>query len=279
MPALHLAKPRVERSLTVSERLRGVSITMKSRQNPWIVRRVPRDSAAVRLFCVPHAGAGSVIYRDWFTAFPESIDVCVIEPPGRLARRREPAPTDIPQFTSAFSAALEDYLDVPFAFFGYSLGALMAFECARALRRDKQREPQALIVAAHKAPQLPLKLPPISQQSKPLFVNELERRYGPLEPAIKSEPELLDAVVDIMRVDLGMLERYQHQPEAPFSCPIVAIGGTEDTSLDAEALQAWQAHTSGAFRTEWIPGGHFFLRQHPQKLRALIQAELTRTAL
>ena len=252
---------------------------MQSKSNPWIVRQSPRSQAVLRLFCFPHAGAGSVIFRDWFNAFPEHIEVCAIEPPGRLARRSERSPRDLDEFTRALEAALAGYLDLPYALFGYSLGALMAFECARALRRNQGLEPRHLIVAAHKAPHIPLKHAPISHAPKESFVHELERRYGPIEPVIKAEPELLDMIVDIMRTDLGMLERYRHQPDTALRCPVVAIGGQQDLSVDRAALQGWQAHTTGGFRTEWFPGGHFFLRQQPQKLRALIQEELTRAAL
>jgi medium-chain acyl-[acyl-carrier-protein] hydrolase len=243
--------------------------------SPWIVRRVPRDKAKLRLFCFPHAGAGSVIYRDWFGAFPEHFDVCAIEPPGRLARRRERSIGEVGEFTKALELALDPYLDMPFAFVGYSLGSLMAFELARALRRHRKLEPAHLIVAAHKAPQMPRRQTPISGEPKHAFVRELERRYGPFEPVIKADPEMLDMVVDIMRIDLAMLENYQYQAEAPLACPILAIGGSEDVSLIPAELEGWGAQTAAAFRTEWFPGGHFFMREHGSKLRALVNSQIS----
>ena len=243
------------------------------RNSPWIVRRVPRDAAALRLFLLPHAGAGSVIYRDWHTAFPDSVDVCAIEPPGRFARRKEPQITEVKQFARAMAGAIQPYLDVPYAFFGYSLGALMSFECARALRRERGLQPAQLIVAAHKAPQLPCRNP-ISRAPRPAFIRELERRYGAFEPAIKTDPEMLDLVVEMMRIDMAMLEDYQYREEERFACPIVAIGGTQDVSLDSSELEAWRAHTSAEFRSFQVPGAHFFLRTHVPQLRALVSEAL-----
>src|SRR5690349_9207995 len=101
----------------------------------WVVRRRPRDDAPLRLFLVPHAGAGAVIYHEWPSSFPDSIDVCAIDPPGRFARCNEAQHRDVCTFARDMAAALLPYVDRPFAFFGYSLGALMAFECARELRR------------------------------------------------------------------------------------------------------------------------------------------------
>ena len=249
---------------------------MNSKHSPWFMRPMPRDRATLRLFLFPHAGAGSVIFRDWHADFPASVDVCAVEPPGRLARRSERPFADVLEFARAFDQALEPLLDLPFAFFGYSLGALKAFECARLLRSRRKLHPSHLIVAAHKAPHLPRRLAPISREPKPALVRELERRYGPLEPIIKADPEMLDAVLDIMRNDLGMVENYRFSLEAPFDCPILAIGGTEDVSLQQEEIEGWREHTTAEFRSESLPGGHFFLRNRGAELRALVRDQLIR---
>ena len=238
--------------------------------SPWIVRRAPRDRAALRLFLLPHAGAGAVIYRDWPAAFPDAIDVCAIEPPGRFARRHEPQPKDAVQFGRDLARAIAPYLDRPFAFFGYSLGALMAFECARTLRREHGAEPSYLIAAAHKAPQLRPRARPISREPSAAFVAEVERRYGPLEPMIRNDPEMLALVIEMMRVDLGMVENYRYVEEPRLNCPILALGGTEDSSVNSEELAAWSQQTSMAFRSHALPGGHFFLRSVPDELRRLV---------
>jgi surfactin synthase thioesterase subunit len=251
---------------------------MIDRSSPWIVRRTPRDAAALRLFCFPHAGAGSVIFRDWYADFPENIDVCAIEPPGRLARRRERSIGEVSAFAQAMATALDPYLDLPFAFLGYSLGALLAFETARELRRRRKLEPTQLIMAAHKAPQMPRRHAAISGEPKFSFVRELETRYGPFEPVIKSDPEMLDLIVDIMRVDLSMLENYRYQDEAAFRCPIVAIGGSEDASMIPAELDGWRTQTTGPFSGHWLRGGHFFLRNRGPELRSLVRDAISQPA-
>jgi surfactin synthase thioesterase subunit len=238
------------------------------------VRLAPRDRAALRLFCFPYAGAGSAVYRDWASDFPESVDVCAIEPPGRFARHREPLPSELSGFVRSLDAAIDPYLDLPFAVFGYSLGALMAFEWLRLLRRRRGPEPKHLTVAAAKAPQLPLRLPAISAEPTPALIAELERRYGALEPAVKGDPEMLEIAVKIMRADLGMLEHYAYREEPRLACPILAVGGTADVSSFPTELEAWRLQTSRDFRATWLPGGHFFLRTSGSELRALVKREL-----
>lgn len=250
---------------------------MSGNSSAWIVRRSPRPGAAMRLFCFPHAGAGSVIYHDWHSAFGDNVEVCAIEPPGRLARRKEPLRTDVHAFTRDLLVALAPWLDRPFALFGYSLGALMAFECARALRRIG-REPSSLMFAAAKAPHLPRRHAPISGETKRVLTAEIERRYGAFDPVLASDPELFDMVLEIMRGDLRMMEDYRYGDEQPFSCPVLVAGGMDDASVTRAEIDAWEMHTSGPFRAAFLPGQHFFLRTSGPMLRDLVNNELRRVA-
>ena len=120
----------------------------------WITRANPQ--ARFRLFCFPYAGGGASIYHAWSRSLPAEIDLCPVQLPGRENRFNEPLFTSLPLLVDALEHALVPYFDVPFAFFGHSLGALISFELARSLRRDLQRSPAQLFVSAHRAPQLPL---------------------------------------------------------------------------------------------------------------------------
>ena len=51
--------------------------------------------------------------------------------PGRETRLREPPFTRAEDSAEAITDALEERLDLPFAFFGHSMGALLSFEVAR----------------------------------------------------------------------------------------------------------------------------------------------------
>ncbi len=246
----------------------------KSRHSPWIVRHDPRDHARLRLFCLPHAGAGAAIFRGWHHDFPANVDVCAIEPPGRFVRHKEPLIGDMAEFIEALAPAVEPFLDLPFALLGYSLGSVMAFELARYLRRRRELEPTHLIIAAAKAPQLPRRLPPISREPRQQFVRQLEQRYGPFEAAIKGDPDMFEIALGIMRNDLGMLENYRYADEPALRCPTLAVGGAADGSTQPSELEGWREQTSGTFKLAWLPGGHFFLRTSGPELRDLVRRHL-----
>jgi medium-chain acyl-[acyl-carrier-protein] hydrolase len=238
--------------------------------NPWVVRNRDRVDARLRLFCFPHAGAGSAIYHGWLRAFSPTIDVCAIELPGRFVRQADPVPEFIPELIAALDTALEPYLDLPFALFGYSLGALTAFEWSRSLRRRLGREPQTLIVAASGAPHLPARYEAISQLPAHDFLRAIETRFGPIDPALRAHPDMVALVTDILRRDFRMLEHYRHVSAPPLDCPITAIGGTRDRGVPRERLAAWQTHSTRPLRIEMFEGEHFFLRTCGRELASLV---------
>src|SRR5690348_14255637 len=120
----------------------------------WLAYVRPRPDADLRLFCFPYAGGGALVFRDWADALPGSVEVCPVQMPGREARFREPAFTRLPLLIEAMAEALRPHLDRPFAFFGHSLGALVAFELSRRLCRDRGPKPVLVFVSGCAAPQV-----------------------------------------------------------------------------------------------------------------------------
>jgi medium-chain acyl-[acyl-carrier-protein] hydrolase len=229
-------------------------------RSDWLSNHVPRPNATLRLFCFPYAGGGAVMYKDWARQLPEHVEVCAIEPPGRFARRKESQPASMEEFITGLAGALGELHDLPYVCFGYSLGAWMAFEWARWLRRAHQAEPRALVMAASRAPQVPSRVPAISHQPIDRFAREVQVRYGAFDPIVAADPDLRRLVISIMQVDLRLLESYACQPEAPFACPIVALGGTDDPGVRRPDLEAWSVHSSGACEVTMLGGGHFFIQ-------------------
>ena len=128
----------------------------------WTNGITPRavQSDVVRLFCFPHAGGGASVFRFWTTELAPGIEVYPIQLPGREGRWLEPPLTRISALVPALSEALRPLLQPPYAFFGHSMGAFVAFELARQLRRENRPGPATLIVSAARAPQIPDPDPP-----------------------------------------------------------------------------------------------------------------------
>src|SRR5579863_7902511 len=103
--------------------------------NRWLVRPKPNRSARLRLFCLPFAGAGASLFANWPRLLPTTVDVCAIQLPGRNQRVFDAPYAELDPLLDQLLDATSHERTLPFAFFGHSMGALIAFEWARRLRR------------------------------------------------------------------------------------------------------------------------------------------------
>jgi len=237
--------------------------------NPWLKSCRPNPAARVRLFCFPYAGGGASIYRTWPNEFPDEFHVCPMQLPGRESRMEEPAYTDVHTLAAALADGLEPYLDIPFAFFGHSMGALTAFELTRALRRSSSRLPIHLFLSAHRAPHIPLKKPPIHDAPNDRFMQELRRFQGTPEEVLNNA-ELMEILLPTLRADFALHETYVYSPEESLSLPLTVFGGTDDTDVRREELEEWRAHSTAPMNLKMFTGNHFFLHHFQREIIAVI---------
>jgi surfactin synthase thioesterase subunit len=171
---------------------------------------------------------------------------------------------------AAISEAIFPYVRRPFMFYGHSLGARIAFELARHLRRKWKIQPCRLIVSGSRAPHLP-EPKPLHHLPDEEFVKELHRFSGTPEALLQSK-ELMELFIPVLRADFTIDETYIYTAEAPLDCPISAFGGTADPEAHREEMTAWASFTNSDFRLDMIAGDHFFLRtQRDVLLRSITQ--------
>ena len=245
------------------------------RVETWFHCRRPNPRARLRLLCFPYAGGGVPVFRTWPDLLPAEIEVWAIQLPARDGRMREPLPGDLQTLALAAANGLGPLLDRPFACFGHSMGALLAFEFAREMRRRGQAGPAHLFVSARRAPQLPRNDTPLHTLPEAPFIDRLRQRYNGIPAAILAEPELLKLFLPMLRADFKMIETYHYHPEAPLDCPIMAFGGAQDDLARPDDLTAWQAQTCGTFKLQMFPGGHFYLQTTLPQLLTTVAQELT----
>lgn len=244
--------------------------------NAWVSCPRPNPAARVRLFCFPYSGAGANIFYPWADILPASWEICPVQLPGRGTRLHEPLATRLAPQIQAVAEGLAPYLDKPFAFFGHSMGALLAFELTRQLRRSAATLPVHIFASGHQAPQLPDRNPPLHALPEEQFRIKLRELGGTPEEVLQHE-ELLQLLTPILRADFAVCETYVHQADAPLPCPISAYSGLGDDYVSREELDAWRAQTSGAFAVRMFPGDHFYLNTaRPYLLQALAK-ELEQT--
>jgi medium-chain acyl-[acyl-carrier-protein] hydrolase len=225
------------------------------------------------LICFPYAGGSASIFSGWRDYLADDIELLCAELPGRGERILEPPFTNFFALIDELRFELRPLLDLPMAFFGHSMGGLLAFELANELRRQRLPQPVHVFVSAYRAPQLRTIDRPIHRLPKAAFLSELRRRYGAAGHLLK-HPELLEVFLPLLRADLAVCESYWYRPRPPLRCPLTALGGAADGGVNRRQLSAWRLHTRDRFTLRIFPGDHFFLHQARRPLIGLINRQL-----
>jgi medium-chain acyl-[acyl-carrier-protein] hydrolase len=243
--------------------------------DPWLICHRPNPQARLRLFCFPYAGGGAYLFRPWKDSFPEDVEIFSVQLPGRENRLSEPPFTRLSLLIERLFQVLKPYLEIPFIFFGHSMGTLISFELARQLRRENAQQPVHLFVSGHNAPHIPDSSEAIHQLPDREFIEKL-RSYKGTPEAVLQNDELMKLMIPILRADFELCETYTCLPEEPLDCSISAFGGISDEWTSEENLSAWRDHTSCSFSVRMFPGDHFFLNGSRSLLLQSINKDLCR---
>ncbi|MDT3395983.1 alpha/beta fold hydrolase [Streptomyces sp. B1866] len=224
----------------------------------WLTDADRAAPAAARLLCLPYAGGGASAYRGWQAAAPRGLRVCPLEPPGRGRRLLEAPFTRLAPLVRSLTEDLAGVLDRPYALFGHSMGALIAFELARALRQRGLPPPVRLFVSGSAAPEVPRHRPGLRHATGAQIREEL-RSLGGTPPELLANDELMDLVLPALRADFSLLETYEYRVRPPLPVPITVFGGRSDPSVRLPQLYPWRGHGAAGTRLLMLPGDHFFL--------------------
>jgi medium-chain acyl-[acyl-carrier-protein] hydrolase len=241
--------------------------------NLWCVAARPNPHASMRLVCFPYAGASASLFRSWHHFLPQNIEVYGIQLPGRRNRISEPPFTSMPSLVAELGMHLLPLLDRPFAFFGHSVGALVAFEMARWLRRRRASIPQFLFVSGRRAPQVRDTGPILQELNDNDFLTGICRLNG-LHEDILANPEALQLVLPALRADSELCETYNYVSEAPLPCSIVGCCGADDAEETVLCMDEWYLQTTRDFSLHVLPGDHFFIHSSEGRLLELLAAQL-----
>jgi surfactin synthase thioesterase subunit len=229
----------------------------------WL-QREPSPGVAGRVFCIPHAGSGSGVFGTW-PRQQDAIEFLPVELPGRMARFGEPIPATFQELARDLIAGLERYLDVPFAFFGHCWSALMAYEVTAQLQRAGGPQAAGLFVSSQLAPQ-------DGPAGRMLAMNDAELA-DELAAMIRDQgntphPDLVALYLTVLRADIEVSRRYVVPVPLRLTCPITAIGWTDDSEVRPDQMAGWPY--CGDTNFDLFTGRHYrFLDAPPELLGTL----------
>lgn len=236
----------------------------------WLRRFQPSSDAPVRLVCFPHAGGSASYFVPLARAHAPRVDVLAVQYPGRQDRRAEPAVGSIPELADSLAPELLPWTDRPFAFFGHSMGATLAFEVARRLEA-RGVVPARLFVSARRGPTTH-RGDLLHLKGDDVLLDELKALGGTDLRAL--DEEILGMVLPVLRADYRAVETYEYSPGPPLRTPITALIGDADPKVSEDEARTWGEHTTGGFELRVFPGGHFYLTDHAEAVNALIADRL-----
>lgn len=242
-------------------------------KSSWILRYSPAPDAPVRLVCLPHAGGSAPFYSGLTKALGLRVDTLAVQYPGRMERRQERPLTRIDELAEGLVAELTPWSDRGMAVFGHSLGALLGFEVARRLEA-MGRPPVALFVSGRGAPSRHRKEFTVFPDDQTLIAQM--RTLGGTDPRVFDNEELVQLALPVMRADYEAVESYQYRLGPPLSCPVIAVNGEDDPKVADGDAEAWSEHTTGAFESHTMPGGHFYLVDRQAEVTEIIADRLAR---
>ena len=262
--------------------------------NIWYAHRIINKNAKFRLFCLPYGGGGASLYREWQEKLPDYIEVCPIQMPGKENRVKEVPIDNIDDAVDTLEKAIKTELDIPYAFYGHSLGVLIGYRLSYRLWQTAKNKPSHFFVGGFSRPEaIPnfnlgrrlamLKsrgfdsIPTISQiEALPAEqLDYLVHQIGGMENVVVEE-DIARKLIAAALSDLRICESFKFKEEPPFNVPITVFHGIKDERVPIESMEAWKLNTTSAFKLHVLPGNHFFLdkEQYQDELLAFIKEDI-----
>ena len=235
-------------------------------------------SSPCRVICFPYAGGSAPIYRRWSDGLDAAAACAALQLPGRSVRTREAPIADMDTLVEALLPVLDQVVDRPTVFFGYSNGALVAFECAvRLASRPAGQWLRHVVVAASRAPQVPPADGRTHQLPDDAFIDYV-RWLGGMPQEIAANEELLRYCLPMLRADFAIGELYRGPTSKVIDVPVTAVCGLDDTTTTLAQVGLWRERTRAGFQQVELAGGHFFLEEQHDALMSLLNAMVAQLA-
>ncbi|MEV7019818.1 alpha/beta fold hydrolase [Streptomyces sp. NPDC093991] len=244
--------------------------TADSLSETWLRRFGPPAEGAMRLVCFPHAGGGASSYHSLGRALSPQAEVLAVQYPGRQDRRHEPPLPRLSELADRIAETLDALDDgAPYALFGHSLGALVAYETARRLDRSG-RTPHRLFVSARCAPTAGAG--PTDELADDAALLAEVRRLGGGD--VLDDPEIQAMALPALRADYQALRSYAWRDGPGLRCPVTVLTATHDPLCAPEQATDWLRLSVLPGRSRVFTGGHFYLQDRVTEVARAVLTDL-----
>ena len=233
---------------------------------------VPDQRPDSRLYIFPHTGGSADFYVPFARAFTGGTKCVAVQYPGKRAGKDLSQYTSIPDLADRLCAMLKpaEVQPGPVAFFGHSMGGLLAFEVAT--RFEQAGNPiAALFVSASAAPGLWPRRAELAGSDQQLL--SLISNVTGANPEFLNDDQFAATLLPTLR-GLKAVASYDREPEAVVSCPIHALIAEDDELATAEMVAPWAQRTTDAFDLTTFPGGHFYINENLPELSQWVEKRI-----
>jgi len=240
-------------------------------RSPWIRNFNPAPDADTRLVCFPHAGGSASYYFPLSRALSPEFDVYAVQYPGRQDRYKEPFVETIDELADQVTAELAAVPDGRVAFFGHSMGAVLAFEVTRRLERAGARTPVIVFASGSRAPS---RYGDEREHKDDGALIDVMRDLGGTDPRVLDNAEMLETFLPAFRNDYRALQAYHRPTDVGIGAPVIVMTATDDPKTSVADASAWHEHTAAGGEVHTFAGGHFYLEKQPQAVIDVIARTL-----
>ncbi|WP_010248509.1 thioesterase II family protein [Acetivibrio cellulolyticus] len=229
----------------------------------------------IKLFCLPFAGGSAVTYRKWKDYLHSFIEIWALELKGRGKRFNEPFYLSIKEAVEDLYKIIEpEIVNSQFAFFGHSMGTILAYELVNQIKREKQRDPLHIFFSGRYPPHADKRRKVLHDLPDDEFIAEIES-YGGTPKGLFDNKELLEIFLPVLRADYKILDNYRaQQTQVVYDFDISVLGGRYDSEVSAVDLRQWYKYTNGDCRVYEFEGGHFFINDYIEDIVKIINSTL-----
>ncbi|RAZ92380.1 hypothetical protein DPM33_00195 [Mesorhizobium hawassense] len=227
-----------------------------------------------RIICFPHGGGSVQSFRTWSDYLPDDVDLICLDLPGRGKRSAEANIRSMDVLVPMVTEALSRYGDLPFVFFGHSVGALVAYEIARSLEKAGRPSPFHVVVSAHPSADVPVEGPPMYRYADDKLADVVRLLGMVPEEALTNDELLHDFILPPLRADFELADTYDRNLPTPLAAAITAMGGVQDEMFNANDLDQWRRLTTSRFARIMFDGDHFYTHSMTAEVVSTLLSEV-----